>query len=148
MRVVVQRVRRARVDVEQQCVGRIETGLLLLVGIGHGDGPAEADWMARKIAGLRIFADDDGKMNLSVLDVGGACLAVSQFTLYGDCLKGFRPGFSAAAPPVEGIREFDRFVGTLRSTGVEVGTGDFGADMRVELVNDGPVTLVLEREPS
>jgi len=137
----------ARVDVAGETVGEIGPGLLILVGVGHGDTSAEIDWMARKIAGLRVFEDGEGKMNLSVRDVGGACLAVSQFTLYGDCNKGFRPGFTDAAPPEAGRAGFDAFVAALRARDVPVETGVFQADMRVHLTNDGPVTLVLERAP-
>lgn len=146
MRVVVQRVLQAQVDVEGEVVGSIGNGLLLLVGVGREDGPDCIPWMARKVAGLRIFSDEEGKMNLSVKDVGGACLAVSQFTLYGDCTKGFRPGFSQAAPPDEGKAGFEAFVDALRAEQVPVETGIFQADMQVSLVNDGPVTLVLEKE--
>lgn len=147
MKLVLQRVREARVDVDGVCVGQIDQGLLILVGVGPGDGPAEISWLARKVAGLRIFEDETGKMNLSVKDVGGRCLAVSQFTLFADCRKGFRPGFSAAASPEEGRAGFEDFVTTLRGQGVEVETGVFQADMQVQLVNDGPVTIQLERSP-
>lgn len=146
MRIVLQRVRVARVEVEGRCVGEIGRGFLLLVGVGKQDTPEDSRWLARKIAGLRVFPDDGGKMNLSLADVEGRCLAVSQFTLYGDCRKGFRPGFIDAAPPEQGRAGFDRFVEDLRELGVEVETGVFQADMRVTLENDGPVTLILERE--
>ncbi|MGA0333492.1 MAG: D-aminoacyl-tRNA deacylase [Kiritimatiellia bacterium] len=146
MKVVLQRVREARVEVEGRICGQIELGFLLLVGVGREDLPADAEWLARKIAGLRIFADAEGRMNLSLSEVGGACLAVSQFTLFADCRKGFRPGFTAAAPAEKGRSDFDFFVQCLRAQGVEVQTGIFQADMQVHLLNDGPVTLILERE--
>ena len=127
-------------------ISRIEHGLLLLVGVGGGDGEPEADWLAEKVAGLRIMADEDGKMNLSVRDTGGAILAVSQFTLLADTRKGKRPSFVRAAPPDEAARLFDYFCERLRAAGVApVETGRFGAMMDVALVNDGPVTIVLER---
>ena len=127
-------------------ISRIGPGLLLLVGVAGGDGEPEADWLAEKVAGLRIMADEDGKMNLSVRDTGGAVLAVSQFTLLADTRKGKRPSFVGAAPPDEAMRLFDYFCGRLRSAGVDqVETGRFGAMMDVALVNDGPVTIVLKR---
>ncbi len=146
MKLILQRVREARVEVEGKPVGRIETGLVILVGVAPGDAETNMKWLARKVAGLRIFSDEDGKMNLSVRDIGGQCLAVSQFTLFADCRKGFRPGFSSAASPEEGRVGFDRFVEYLREEGVPVETGVFQADMSVHLVNDGPVTIELERE--
>jgi len=146
MRIVAQRVTQAAVEVEGARVGGIGAGLLLLVGVGRKDTEEDVRWLARKIAGLRIFADGEEKMNRSVRDIGGACLVVSQFTLYGNCRKGFRPGFTEAAPPEEGRAGFEAFVEALRSEGVEVETGRFQAHMEVSLVNDGPVTLVLERE--
>jgi D-tyrosyl-tRNA(Tyr) deacylase len=145
LKVVAQRVRRAAVTVDGAEVGSIHQGLLLLVGVGRNDTPENIEWMAKKVAGLRVFSDKEGKMNRSVQDVEGACLAVSQFTLYGDCSKGFRPGFSRAAPPEEGKAGFDAFVDALREEGVPVETGVFQADMQVSLVNDGPVTLILEK---
>lgn len=145
MKIVLQRVRRARVEVAGRVCGEIGRGFLLLVGVGRDDLPADAAWLANKIAGLRIFPDAEGKMNLSLADVGGACLAVSQFTLFGDCRKGFRPGFTAAAPAEKGRAEFDRFVCGLRDQNINVETGIFQADMLVTLENDGPVTLILER---
>lgn len=145
MRVVFQRVRRASVRVDAETVGTIDRGALLLVGIGVGDGEAELGWMARKVAGLRVFPDEEGRMNRSLLDVGGAVLAVSQFTLYGDCRKGRRPSFVAAEDPALAAPLHERFVARLREEGVpSVETGVFGAHMEVELVNDGPVTLLLE----
>ena len=148
MRVVVQRVDGAHVDVAGERVGAIGRGLLLLVGLGHDDGEKDLVWMADKVAGLRIFRDAEEKMNLSVTDVGGGILAVSQFTLLGDCRKGKRPSFVAAARPETAEPLFDRFVSMLRDRVGEVATGRFGADMRVELVNDGPVTLVIESPSS
>ena len=146
MRVVLQRVKEASVTVAGEKISRIEQGLLLLVGVAGGDGEPEADWLAEKVAGLRIMADEDGKMNLSVRDTGGAVLAVSQFTLLADTRKGKRPSFVGAAPPDEAARLFDYFCERLRAAGVEpVETGRFGAMMDVALVNDGPVTIVLER---
>lgn len=146
MRIVLQRVRTARVEVEGRCVGEIGCGFLLLVGVGKQDIPEDARWLARKIAGLRVFPDEADKMNRALADVEGRCLAVSQFTLYGDCRKGFRPGFTDAAPPDQGRSGFDQFVTELREQGVKVETGVFQADMQVTLENDGPVTLILERE--
>jgi D-tyrosyl-tRNA(Tyr) deacylase len=147
MRVVLQRVLEARVEVDGVLAGAIGRGFLLLVGIGKGDGAAEIDWLARKISGLRVFEDADGRMNLGLAEVSGACLAVSQFTLYADCRKGNRPGFTDAAPPDEARGRFADFVAALRALGVRTETGVFQADMKVHLVNDGPVTLVLERKP-
>ena len=145
MRIVLQRVTRARVTVSERVTGEIGPGLLLLVGFTEGDGDDAVAWMAEKVAGLRIFADDEGKMNRSVQDVGGGLLVVSQFTLYGDTRKGRRPSFVEAARPEVAIPLYERFVETLRATGLPVQTGEFGAMMDVELVNDGPVTLILER---
>jgi D-aminoacyl-tRNA deacylase len=146
LRVVLQRVKAASVTVAGENVSNIGPGLLLLVGVANGDGEPEADWLAEKIAGLRIMADEEGKMNLSVRDTGGAVLAVSQFTLLADTRKGKRPSFVRAAPPDEAARLFDYFCQRLRTAGVSmVETGRFGAMMDVHLVNDGPVTIVLER---
>jgi D-tyrosyl-tRNA(Tyr) deacylase len=146
VRIVLQRVKEASVTVAGENISSIEQGLLLLVGIAGGDGEPEADWLAEKVAGLRIMADEEGKMNLSVKDTGGAVLAVSQFTLLADTRKGKRPSFVGAAPPDEAARLFEYFCERLRTAGVEeVETGRFGAMMYVNLVNDGPVTIVLER---
>ncbi len=146
MRIVLQRVARASVTVDDELVSEIESGLLLLVGVAKGDGEAEADWLAEKVAGLRVLADEDGKMNRSVRDAGGEILAVSQFTLLADTRKGERPSFVGAAPPEEASPLFDYFCEKLRVAGVaSVKTGSFGAMMDVALVNDGPVTIVLER---
>lgn len=146
MRVVLQRVKNASVTVEGTRISEIGPGLLLLVGVARGDGEAQADWMAEKIAGLRIFNDGDGKMNLSVRDAGGEVLAVSQFTLLADTRKGKRPSFIGAALPEEAEPLFDYFCERLRDAGIgTVKTGRFGAMMDVSLTNDGPVTIVLER---
>ena len=145
MRVVLQRVSSARVTIEGRVTGEIGPGLLLLAGFTAGDTAEAVDWMADKIATLRIFGDEQGKMNLSLGDVGGSVLVVSQFTLYGDAAKGRRPSFIAAAPPEVAVPLYERFVEGFRVRGHPVATGEFGAMMSVELVNDGPVTLVLER---
>jgi D-tyrosyl-tRNA(Tyr) deacylase len=144
MRIVLQRVTRARVVVDQEEVGAIGPGLLVLLGIARDDTAERATWLADKVAGLRIFNDADGKMNRSLLDVGGAVLVVSQFTLYGDCRKGRRPSFIDAAPPEIAIPLYEKFVEAMRAQGIKTATGRFGAMMQVELVNDGPVTLVLD----
>ena len=145
MRVVLQRVSRARVTVDGRVTGEIGRGLLLLAGFTEGDTEDALAWMTDKVVGLRIFPDDEGKMNRSVQEVGGGLLVVSQFTLYGDARKGRRPSFVDAARPEVAIPLYQRFVQLLRATGLPVGTGEFGAMMDVELVNDGPVTLILER---
>jgi D-aminoacyl-tRNA deacylase len=145
MRILLQRVSRAEVRVGGTVIGRIGAGYALLVGFTHADGDEQVEWMAEKVSGLRIFSDDEGKMNRSIADVGGAVLVVSQFTLYGDALKGRRPSFIDAARPETAIPLYDKFIASLRARGLAVETGEFGADMEVELVNDGPVTLWLER---
>ena len=145
MRVLLQRVARAEVRVDGRSTGRIDRGYLLLVGITHDDDEARIAWMAEKVAGLRLFADADDKMNLALADVGGAVLVVSQFTLYGDASKGRRPSFIDAARPEFAIPLYERFIALLRDRQLTVATGDFGAMMQVELINDGPVTLWLER---
>ena len=145
MRVVLQRVSRARVSAAGRVTGEIGRGLLLLVGFTGSDDEEALGWMAEKVAGLRIFADEHGKMNRSVEEVGGSMLVVSQFTLYGDARKGRRPSFGEAATPEIAIPLYERFVQLIRARGLPVQTGEFGAMMEVELVNDGPVTLVLER---
>lgn len=144
MRAVLQRVSMARVEVAGAVVGEIGPGLLVLLGVAQGDGTAQARALARKTAELRIFEDAEGKMNRSVREVGGAVLAVSQFTLLADTRKGRRPGFSAAAPPAEADRLYREYVDALRAAGLEVATGIFQAQMQVHLVNDGPVTLLLD----
>jgi D-tyrosyl-tRNA(Tyr) deacylase len=145
MRVLVQRVTRASVTVDGRVTGSIDGGLLLLVGFTHADDESKLEWMADKVCGLRIFSDDDGKMNLSVLDKTGGLLVVSQFTLYGDSARGKRPSFIDAARPEQAIPLYEKFIALLQGRVVRVETGEFGADMKVELVNDGPVTLWLER---
>jgi len=144
MRAVVQRVTQARVEVDGAVTGEIGPGLLVLLGVAKPDTPADAEFLAEKIAGLRIFSDGAGKMNLSLLDTGGAMLAVSQFTLYGDCRKGRRPSFDHAAPADQARALYEHFIEAVRRTGVRVETGVFQAHMSVSLVNDGPVTLIVE----
>ena len=146
MKIVLQRVKHASVSVADEQISEIGPGLLLLVGIARGDDEAEAKWLVEKVSGLRVFADEDGKMNLNVREAEGAILAVSQFTLLADTRKGKRPSFVEAAPPEEAEMLFDYFCEKLRVAGVaSVETGSFGAMMDVTLVNDGPVTIVLER---
>ncbi len=144
MRAVVQRVSRAQVRVEGAVTGAVERGLLVLVGVARGDGPDDARALADKLAALRIFEDQDGKMNLSVADAGGGVLVVSQFTLLGDARKGNRPGFSDAAPPDEANALYQAVCDQLRARGLPVAQGVFRAHMEVELVNDGPVTILLD----
>ena len=144
MRVLLQRVRRASVTVADETVGAIGHGILLFLGVTHGDTRADADWLAKKAAGLRIFEDEAGKMNKSLLDIGGDALVVSQFTLYADCRKGRRPGFDAAGDPAAANELYEYFVERLKGEGVaRVETGRFGADMLVSLENDGPATFLL-----
>jgi D-tyrosyl-tRNA(Tyr) deacylase len=145
MKAVIQRVTSATVTVEGRIVGQIGQGIMVLLGVEKGDAEAQANWLVEKICGLRIFSDDDGKMNLSVVDIGGSLLVVSQFTLAGNCSKGKRPSFDTAAPADEGKRLYDCFVAAASRTGLPVETGIFQADMQVTLVNDGPVTFILER---
>ena len=145
MRVVLQRVTRATVTVDGRETGAIARGYLLLVGFRTGDTPDAAAWMAEKVAGLRLFPDAEGRMNVPIADVGGAVLVVSQFTLYGDARKGRRPSFVDAARPEEAVPLYEAFLAALRARGLAVETGRFGAMMAIELVNDGPVTLLLER---
>lgn len=145
MRAVVQRVRKASVSVGDEVVGAIGPGLVVLLGVKNGDTEAEARWLANKIANLRIFSDQEGKFNLSALDVGGEALVVSQFTLYADARKGRRPSFTEAAPPEVAEPLVEKFVEFLRAEGLKVETGRFGAMMLVEIHNDGPVTIILER---
>jgi D-tyrosyl-tRNA(Tyr) deacylase len=145
MRAVVQRVTKGSVTVDGEVTGSIGRGLVVLVGVTHDDGDDEARFLANKIANLRIFADDEGKFNLSALDVGAAALVVSQFTLYGDARKGRRPSFVKAAPPEIAEPLIERFVSFLEAEGLQVETGVFGAMMLVEILNDGPVTIILER---
>ncbi len=145
MRVVLQRVSRAAVRIDGQTVGAIGRGFVVLAGFAPPDGESALAWMADKIAGLRVFADAEGKMNLPLSEVGGAVLVISQFTLFGDASKGRRPSFVDAAPPAQAEALYERFVAMLRERGLAVETGRFGAMMDVELVNDGPVTLILEK---
>jgi D-aminoacyl-tRNA deacylase len=144
MRAVVQRVSRAKVTVNNLPAGEIGIGILVLLGVGHADSEADAMYLAEKIVGLRIFEDEDGKMNRSVQDVGGSVLTVSQFTLYGDVRRGKRPSFDAAAPPEHARRLYEFFVERIRAAGLRCETGRFQEMMQVELVNDGPVTILLD----
>jgi D-tyrosyl-tRNA(Tyr) deacylase len=146
MRAVIQRVQRAQVRVEGHVAGEIAAGALVLLGIGKGDSPESAASLAEKTARVRIFADAQGKMNLSLLDIRGEALVISQFTLYGDVRRGRRPAFDGAAPPAEAAAQYGEFVRCLRAQGVPVATGVFQAHMHVELVNDGPVTILLDTE--
>lgn len=145
MKAVVQRVTQAKVSVEGKAVGQIRSGLVVLLGIAQGDSEQEAQWMANKIANLRIFADKDGKFNRSILDIGGQALVVAQFTLYGDARKGRRPSFTQAAPPEVAEPLVERVAQLLVELGVPVACGQFGAHMLVEIDNDGPVTIILEQ---
>jgi len=145
MRVLLQRVTRAEVRIGERVMGSIGRGFVLLVGFTHSDSPAQVEWMVDKVIGLRVFPDDDDKMNRSLVDVEGALLVVSQFTLYGDAAKGRRPSFIDAARPEQAVPLYEHFVAALRERGVRTETGEFGAPMQVELVNDGPVSLWLER---
>jgi D-tyrosyl-tRNA(Tyr) deacylase len=144
LKAVIQRVTRGAVTVDQQTVGAIDHGVVVLLGVARGDSEKEADYLAEKISQLRIFEDDNGKMNRSVLDTGGSMLVVSQFTLLGDCRKGRRPSFAEAAPPEQAEALYTRFVRKVAQMGVPTATGRFRASMQVTLTNDGPVTLILE----
>jgi D-tyrosyl-tRNA(Tyr) deacylase len=144
MRAVIQRVSRAQVTVNGQITGKIERGLLVLLGVASADAQADADYLAEKIVGLRTFEDENGKMNLSVTDVGGAILVVSQFTLCGDVRKGKRPSFDGAAPPQKARELYECFVKRIRTAGLRCETGQFQEHMQIELVNDGPVTILLD----
>ncbi|MDR2523365.1 MAG: D-tyrosyl-tRNA(Tyr) deacylase [Synergistaceae bacterium] len=144
MRAVVQRAARAAVSVNGKISGKIDGGLCILLGVGAGDEAGDAEWLADKIVNLRVFEDGDGKMNRSLLDTGGGVLVVSQFTLYGDCRKGRRPSFTGAAPAEEGKRLYEYFVERVKYHGAETACGVFQARMLVEIVNDGPVTLILD----
>jgi D-tyrosyl-tRNA(Tyr) deacylase len=147
MRAVLQRVTHGSVQVDDEVVGAIEQGFVILVGVGHADGEHEAQWLARKIAGLRVFDDEDGKFNRSLLDVGGGCLVVSQFTLFADSRKGRRPSFTRAAPPEIAEPLIERFAAMLRQAGVQrVEMGQFAARMQVAIYNDGPVTILLDTD--
>ena len=144
MRAVVQRVSRAQVVIDGEITGQIGLGLLILLGVGHDDTEADANYLAEKIAGLRVFEDDSGKMNRSLQDIGGSVLAVSQFTLYGDVRRGKRPSFEGAYPPEKARQLYEFFVEQIRSTGLRCETGRFQEMMKVELVNEGPVTILLD----
>ena len=144
MRAVVQRVSRAQVVIDGEIAGQIGLGVLILLGVGHDDTEVDANYLAEKIAGLRVFEDDSGKMNRSVQDVGGSVLAVSQFTLYGDVRRGKRPSFDRASPPEKARQLYEFFVERIRSTGLRCETGRFQERMKVELVNEGPVTILLD----
>ena len=144
MRVVLQRVSHASVTVEEKVIGQIQRGFLLLVGVTHDDAIEDMEYLVRKIVQMRIFEDEEGKLNRSIQDIGGEILSVSQFTLYADTKKGNRPSFSKAAPGDVALDMFEQFNGLLRDTGIPVETGQFGADMKVELLNDGPVTILLD----
>ncbi len=146
MRCVIQRVKKASVEVGEETVGRIGAGLLVFLGVGAHDQDKDVSWMAEKILGLRIFEDEEGKMNKSVQDVGGEILLVSQFTLYGDCRKGKRPSFSEAASPQTGKVIYEQMIDVLKASGLKVETGIFQAHMEVSLCNDGPVTMLLDSE--
>ncbi|MGH1413959.1 MAG: D-aminoacyl-tRNA deacylase [Pelagimonas sp.] len=146
MRALLQRVSEARVDVDDETIGEIGPGLLILICAMQGDTEAQADKLAAKIAKLRIFKDNDGRMNRSVKDIGGSVLVVSQFTLAADTSRGNRPGFSAAAPPAQGEALYDYFAAQVKAQGLPVATGRFGADMKVSLLNDGPVTIWMDSE--
>lgn len=148
MRVVVQRVKEAQVCVEEKIVGEIGGGLVCLLGVGNGDGEADADYLAAKIPDLRVFEDDEGRFNRSLLEIDGEILVVSQFTLYGDCRKGRRPSFTDAAEPRQAEKLYHYFITKLKENAISVATGEFQAHMTVELVNDGPVTLLLDSKKS
>ncbi len=148
MKIILQRVTEARVEVDGRVVGEIQHGLLILLGIAQGDSVTEIEWGANKICELRVFSDADGKFNLSLDDVGGSVLVVSQFTLLGEVQKGRRPSFITAAQPEFAIPLYEQFVTCLRNRGVSTATGIFGAKMAVHLVNDGPVTLIIEKNPT
>lgn len=144
MRVVLQRVAHTSVTVDGEIIGKIQRGFLLLVGVTHDDAMEDMEYLVRKIVQMRIFEDEEGKLNRSIQDIGGEILSVSQFTLYADTKKGNRPSFSKAAPGDVALEMFEQFNGLLRDTGIPVETGQFGADMKVELLNDGPVTILLD----
>jgi D-tyrosyl-tRNA(Tyr) deacylase len=145
LKAVVQRVKRGSVSVDGEAIARIDRGFVILLGVARGDTEDAAKWLARKCAGLRVFEDDDGLMNRSLRDVGGKAIVVSQFTLYGDCSRGKRPSFTDSAPPEIAEPLYAIFVEAMRSEGIEVSTGKFQAKMQVEIANDGPVTLILEK---
>lgn len=145
MRAVLQRVTEANVKVDGEIIGQIENGLMILVGFGKEDTEEKLDWMVNKILNLRVFSDENDKINLSVTDINGELLIVSQFTLYWNCKKGTRPSFDGAMDPINAEKLYDKFVEKMQTSGLKIQTGSFGADMKVSLVNDGPVTVELER---
>ncbi|MCR1953609.1 D-aminoacyl-tRNA deacylase [Clostridioides mangenotii] len=148
MRSVVQRVTSSSVTVDEDIIGKIDKGLMVLLGVTHDDTSKDVDYMIDKILNLRIFEDEDDKMNLSLKDIGGELLVVSQFTLYGDCRKGRRPSFTNAARPEQANKLYEEFVAKAKAQGLNVGTGQFGAHMMVDLTNDGPVTILLDSSKS
>lgn len=148
MRAILQRVLNASVKVDGQTIGEIGKGLLVFLGVGEGDTENDLKYIADKCIGLRIFSDEEDKMNLSLTDVGGQMLVISQFTLYGDCRKGRRPSFSASMEPVKAKEMYERFIEYIKEAGIKTEHGEFGADMKVELINDGPVTLMLDSTKS
>jgi len=144
MRVVVQRVTKAQVSVEGNVIGKIKEGLLILLGITHEDNEKDAKWLVNKISGLRIFSDENGKMNKSIEDIEGEILLISQFTLYGDARKGRRPSFIEAAKPDIAVPLYNKFIDLVKEKNIKISVGEFGADMKVELLNDGPVTMIID----
>lgn len=148
MRAILQRVLNASVKVDGKTIGEIEKGLLVFLGVGEGDTEKDLKYIADKCIGLRIFSDEEDKMNLSLTDVGGQMLVISQFTLYGDCRKGRRPSFTSSMEPVKAKEMYESFIKYVEETGIKAAHGEFGADMKVELINDGPVTLMLDSTKS
>jgi len=146
MRAVVQRVKKGSVEIEEKEIGKIEKGLVILLGVGQNDTEKDAEYLAEKIVNLRIFEDKEGKMNLSVKDINGQILIISQFTLYGDCKKGRRPSFISAALPDKAVKLYDYFVKSIKNYGLKIETGEFQAMMLVKIYNDGPVTILLDSE--
>jgi len=146
MRVVVQRVKKGSVEIKEKQIGKIENGLVILLGVGQKDVEKDAEYLAEKIVNLRIFEDKEGKMNLSVKDINGQILVISQFTLYGDCRKGRRPSFISAALPDKAVKLYDYFVKSIKNYGLKIETGEFQAMMLVKIYNDGPVTILLDSE--
>ncbi|MDB4331654.1 D-aminoacyl-tRNA deacylase [bacterium] len=147
MKTVIQRVRSAKVEVDSEMVGSIEMGVLIFLGVEHGDTEGELSWLVNKIIDMRIFEDHDGKMNLSLQDIGGSALIVSQFTLLADCSRGRRPAFTDAADPALAEKLYNRFIEEMETSSIPISSGRFGADMQVSLINDGPVTILLNQKP-